>query len=221
MQRRAQLLFTSAALMLVWGVATLGMAGSYRFDLSHLVEPGADFYLDHEVDLGMAFKHIDSASIVIEGVFTPGLMRAVGPDGNNPLVPTDTRTLTIVMGDPGTPFYQTPARTWQDMQGLSGEVSFELPFLAPVVSDEPVFYFNPPLVANPDLSFMLDGEFELLAGSSHAVFSLYQVIENPHLEVTSLVLQINGAAVPEPSALFAILTGVGLAGAIRLRRRYL
>ena len=61
MRSGARSLVTAAAFLLAWGMTTWCVAGSYRFDLTHLVEPGADFYLDVEVDLGMAFKHIDSA----------------------------------------------------------------------------------------------------------------------------------------------------------------
>lgn len=219
MQRASQSLFTMMALMLTWGVAACGVAGTYRFDLTDLVEPGTDFALKRQVDLGIAFKHIDGASIEIEGVFTPGLMQPVTISGDGPLVPTDTTMLSVVMGDPGTPFYLTPARTWQDMHGQQGNVSFQLPLLAPVISDEPIFQFNPPLVGNPDFSFLLDGEFELSAGSSHFVASLYQVIESPRFEVTSLVLEITGTAVPEPTSLVLVLGGIGAVVAIQRNRQ--
>lgn len=85
-----------------WSVDSVGSAATYRLDLSDLIEPGADFALTAQVDLGASFTRIDHAALEFEGIFTPGLIQRDLISGSAPIVPSDIAMLSIVMGDPGT-----------------------------------------------------------------------------------------------------------------------
>ena len=208
------------ALITAWFFAvniTPVWAAQFEFDLTNLLgDSFPNAITEAEVDLGIEFNSITSAEFNVDGDFSPGTMRAVGPPPNtNPLVPTDTVSLTLKVGEVGTAFFEKELFASQTMEGLEGDVQLNLTLLETATD---VLHVLLP-TANSTTSFdsLLDGKFGLSAGTSHWVASLYQVIGQPTLELTRITLRIEGTSVPEPSTIILLSTSAAMAVAVRAR----
>ena len=116
-------------------------------------------------------------------------------------------SLLIRLGDANTAYYEKPAVAIQELSGYSGQVDFAVPVLD-VPNDPQSVLLGSPAVSPPaNLSFLLDGRLGLSTGGTTYTTLNYRIVENPQFELSSLILDVNAVAVPEPcSAMLCVLT---------------
>lgn len=168
------------------------------FDLTSSVE--AFDVRESVIDLGQVFSRIDSAYVRFEGNYTPGLLLAT-----NWIPPrtyrADNFQFIIRLGEPGTSWIDKRVYATPSLQGLDGEVAFEMPLRE---SAGPSFW--PGGGSIPNYDFLLDGRFGLSVTS--LLISLgEELIDPPRFTLTKLSLYIDGIAIPEPSCILMSIAG--------------
>jgi hypothetical protein len=173
-----------------------GDCNAASFDLSSSVH-GYGFS-EVAIDLEQAFTRIDSAYLRFEGNYTPGIL--LGTNSTPPRTyAADDFHFLIRLDDPGTSWLDKSVYSHADMRGTTGEVAFELPLFD---SHPPSFF--PRTTLDPNYDFLLDGQFGMSVTSLLFTIPEDELIVPPVFDLARLSLEIDGVAVPEPSA---VLTG--------------
>jgi hypothetical protein len=190
------------------------------FDLTDMIGPDFNTSQETSIDLGIEFTNIESASIELSGVFTPGLMTPVTiPEFSGPVLPNDTVFLLVRLGEEGSAGIDKLAYVLQDLQGFEGVLEFDLPIKGSVQSSIPTIL--PGGEESPDFDFMIDGRFGLSAGSLYLLALIYQELVSPKFELEGFQLTVVGTAVPEPNTgLSFLLAFVGAIVASKRSRRF-
>jgi hypothetical protein len=193
---------------LLFAVADISSAASFdltsnvhHYDVSEIV-----------IDLGQTFTRIDSAYLRFEGKYTPGILINASQIPQTPFAADDFHFL-IRLDDPGTSWIGKSVYAHADMRSVSGDVAFELPLFD---SHPPSFF--PRTTDAPNYDFLLDGKFGMSVTSLLFTIPEAELIENPIFDLARLSLEIDGVAVPEPSAA-SIDCWLFLAALIGRRRR--
>jgi len=170
------------------------------FDLTSYINAPFDVR-ELEIDLGQAFSRIDGASLSIVGNFAPGLLLATNwiPPRT---YPADSFHVLIRLDDPGTTWLDKRLYARASLQGLNGDVAFEIPLRECTV---PAFWPSGDEVPNWD--FLLDGRFGLSVTSLLISLPGEVAIEPPHFTITELRLNINETPIPEPNCLVILIWG--------------
>ncbi|QDV76403.1 hypothetical protein [Botrimarina mediterranea] len=179
--------------------ATPGFAAEYRFDITDAVGPLGVCFGDCGFDLGMQFSRIDSADLLIRGVFEPGVINSYG-DENGAELPFDQLYWTIKLGDAA---FQDNVGNSKSFAGVDGEFESLVGLGSIPILDSPwLFLVNGPAqfpVDPADLAFLHDGEGHIYSYTISGWVDAMLVTPVVHFDQITLIL--NGVAVPEPSAL--------------------
>jgi hypothetical protein len=198
MRTRVNCVAALLCLALVACECRAAQGATFVFDLTDSLGPEFSSFPETAVDLRTEFRRVDSATVEIEGTFSPGVVTPVTiPENTGPLLLSDTVNLLVRLGEVGTDWIDKNLFAIQDLQGLNGDVSFDLPLQGASTTTAPVLF--PEGDATADFGFLLDGRFGIATGTTHWLASLYQELEPPRFQLTQFALQIEGTAVPEPT----------------------
>lgn len=193
------------------------LATTYTFDLTNQIALPFGASLESTVDLGTTFSQIDSVSINLSGIFSPGLKTfATIPPNASPAVTHDQLFLAVRLGNESTSWIDKETFAGKDLKGLSGQVDFVLPLTA-VEPSVPVLF--PSGGRPPSYGFLLDGRFGLSTLAADILAANYEELAVPAFATSKISLIVEGTAVPEPTvAVLAMMGIVAVTSCCRHRR---